>query len=340
MFDYLVYIGRFQPFHNGHYAVMQEAAKQGKRVIVLVGSAFAPRSTRNPFTFDERKAMIEGNIPTSLRGRINVEPLEDIVYNDTLWIKLVHDTVQRCVNANKDRAPKIGLIGHSKDDSSYYLSLFPNWGSVNVDNVSGVNGTDVREAYYQGSDTYLSSVTAMTANFLANFNKQVEYQTLVEEATYLRDYKKSWESSPFPPTFVTVDAVVMCQSHVLLVERGDSPGKGLFALPGGFINPSETLLNACVRELREETMLKVPEPVIRGSLKSNKTYDDPNRSERGRTITTAFRFDIRDDGTGLPKVKGGDDAKSAFWLPLYLVDRSKMFEDHYSILMDMLAQQP
>ncbi len=49
----------------------------------------------------------------------------------------------------------------------------------------------------------------------------------------LRDYHAAWAVAPDPPVFVTVDAVVTCARHVLLIERGQSPGKGLLAVPGG-----------------------------------------------------------------------------------------------------------
>ena len=62
-FDVLVTVGRFQPFHNGHKAVIEAALEQAKEVVVVVGSSFAARSIRNPFTFEERKAMIEATFP-------------------------------------------------------------------------------------------------------------------------------------------------------------------------------------------------------------------------------------------------------------------------------------
>ena len=105
-------------------------------------------------------------------------------------------------------------------------------------------------------------------------------------------------------------------------------------MAGGFVDQQETLIEACIRELREETRLKVPEPVLYGSLKSQRVFDDPYRSARGRTITHAFMFELKPDA-GLPKVKGGDDAKSAFWLPLAEVQPELLFEDHFHIIRAM-----
>jgi bifunctional NMN adenylyltransferase/nudix hydrolase len=129
---------------------------------------------------------------------------------------------------------------------------------------------------------------------------------------------------------MTVDAVVVQSGHILLVKRGDMPGKGLWALPGGFLNQDEKMLDGAIRELKEETKIKVPVPVLKGSIKESKTFDAPNRSSRGRTITQAFLIDL---GVGeLPKVKGSDDAEKAFWVPFNKVKQEKMFEDHFHII--------
>jgi bifunctional NMN adenylyltransferase/nudix hydrolase len=149
----------------------------------------------------------------------------------------------------------------------------------------------------------------------------------------IKKYKESWKAAPFPPTFMTVDAVVVQSGHVLLVQRGDMPGKGLWALPGGFLNQGETMLDGAIRELKEETKIKVPVPVLKGSNKGSKTFDAPNRSQRGRTITQAFYIDLG-FAEELPRVKGSDDAEKAFWVPLseVVAKRDQFFEDHFHII--------
>ncbi len=160
------------------------------------------------------------------------------------------------------------------------------------------------------------------------------WDTLYSEYQMVKKYKEAWKAAPFPPTFMTVDAVVVQSGHILLVKRGDMPGKGLWALPGGFLNQDETMLDGAIRELKEETKIKVPVPVLKGSIKGSKTFDAPNRSSRGRTITQAFHIDL---GVGeLPKVKGSDDAEKAFWVPFKDVKQEKMFEDHFFIIDNFL----
>jgi bifunctional NMN adenylyltransferase/nudix hydrolase len=95
------------------------------------------------------------------------------------------------------------------------------------------------------------------------------------------------------------------------------------------------MLDGAIRELKEETKIKVPVPVLKGSIKDSKTFDPPNRSSRGRTITQAFLIDL---GVGeLPKVKGADDAEKAFWVPFNQVKQEKMFEDHAHIISHFIG---
>lgn len=337
MRDALVFIGRFQPFHNGHKAVVEAALEQAKEVVVVVGSSFAARNIRNPFTFEERKAMIEAVFPTD---RVKVVPVSDYPYDDNKWVNAIQSIVDQAVPDAKD----VGLIGHSKDSTSYYLNIFPRWKNhVEVGDVDGINATDIRKCLF--GDTTLEardihnfitevmpwqSQNSMNNTILMGGKIGGYWDVLAQEYEMVKKYKAAWKSAPFPPTFMTVDAVVVQSGHILLVKRGDMPGKGLWALPGGFLNQDETMETGAIRELKEETKIKVPVPVLKGSIKESKTFDAPNRSSRGRTITQAFFIDL---GVGeLPKVKGSDDAEKAFWVPFNKVKQEKLFEDHFHII--------
>lgn len=130
MFDLLVFIGRFQPFHNEHKRVIDIALTKAHNVLVLVGSSGKARTVRNPFTFEERKDMILDAFNDS--SRIHVRPLRDKTYNDSAWIKQIQDIVTHTAieihnpdGFNLAGTGRVGLIGASKDNSSYYLKLFP-----------------------------------------------------------------------------------------------------------------------------------------------------------------------------------------------------------------------
>jgi bifunctional NMN adenylyltransferase/nudix hydrolase len=377
MRDALVFIGRFQPFHNGHKAVIEAALEQAKEVVVVVGSSFAARNLRNPFTFEERKAMIEACFTEpkyfnyyGAQGRVKlprvrVVPVSDFPYDDNKWVNAIQKIVDETIPDAKD----VGLIGHSKDSTSYYLNIFPRWKNhVEVEDVSGINATDIRNSIFGthlnkefvelglvrfALDTALDEkLPAETVKVLKKIvysgkldhdsaesglyinEKTAPFKVLQSEYEMVKKYKEAWKAAPFPPTFMTVDAVVVQSGHILLVKRGDMPGKGLWALPGGFLEQGETMLNGAIRELKEETKIKVPVPVLIGSIKESKTFDAPNRSSRGRTITQAFFIDL---GVGeLPKVKGSDDAEKAFWVPFNQVKQEKMFEDHFFIIDNFL----
>jgi len=346
-FDYVVFIGRFQPFHAGHQEVLNRALQLADKVIVLVGSSFQPRTIKNPFTFDERKQMIldtynfltlrdqaEGKSPS-----IIIAPLQDQRYNDQAWTARVQATVESEVTKAfgwTDKPLRGGLIGHSKDESSYYLQLFPQWESVEHSINEEVHATDMRELYLEANVKYLKSVVPPEVyKFLVEFSRKSEFTELAKEQAFIKAYKKSWEAAPYAPTFVTVDSLMVCAGHILLIKRKAEPGKGLYALPGGFVNQKERLEDAMIRELREETKIKVPEPVLRGSIKKTAVFDHPERSLRGRTITHCYLIELVSGK--LPIVKGGDDAQTAKWIPLSHVREEEMFEDHYQIILSLVG---
>lgn len=325
-YDALVFIGRFQPFHNGHKAIVDAALEKAKEVIIVVGSSFAARNIRNPFTFEERKAMIKAEFP---QDNVKVVPVVDYPYDDNKWVAAVQSVVYSAISFTPDPI-RIGLIGHEKDGTSFYLRIFPTWGNESVPNVNGIDATDIRNGMFERD--YSSFIKYTSPEVMKQSLSIIDANTVLrDEYEMIKNYKKAWDAAPYPPTFVTTDTVVVQSGHVLLVKRGAMPGKGLWALPGGFLDQGETLLNGAIRELKEETKIKVPVPVLKGSIKDSKTFDHPNRSSRGRTITTAFYIDLGFDDK-LPKVTGADDAEKARWVPFNEVDRTQMFEDHFAIL--------
>jgi len=345
-FDLLVFVGRFQPFHNEHKRIIDIALEKSRNVLVLVGSAGKARTIRNPFTFDERKQMIRDSFDfmSGEQNRLIIKPLYDKTYNDAAWIKQVQDVVKdttlEVINPDGFMASgyndaKVGLIGASKDNTSYYLKMFPQYRSINVAIEADVHATAIREKFLAtGLTNHL--VPNSVCDFLFDFVDTEAFAQLQSELKFVRDYKKQWEVSPYPVKHATVDAVVEQSGHILLVKRKAEPGKGLWALPGGHLNEFEKQLDGAIRELREETKIKVPEAVLRGSIRDHETFDDPYRSTLGRVITKAYHFKLPDDIT-LPKVKGSDDAISAKWIPISELREDQMFDDHYHVVSFFLS---
>lgn len=333
-FDLLVFIGRFQPWHNGHQKVLDAALEQSHKVLILVGSHDEPRTLRNPFTSSERIEMIKNSLNYVSLVQTSFAPICDILYNDDLWIEQVQNTVAEFVTPE---TKKIGLIGHKKDQTSYYLSLFPEYESVDVENTDLLSSTDIRDLFYKDLPSF--ALEKVPKNCVSSLQKLIysdNFKKLKDEYEFIRDYKKSWNCTPYPVTFVCSDAVVVQSGHILLIKRRANPGKGLWALPGGFVNQDETVKDAAIRELKEETKIDVPIPVLNGSISGSQVFDNPHRSARGRTITHAFHIELKPT-TSLPKIKGSDDAEKASWVKLSDIKREMLFDDHFHIISHFIG---
>lgn len=131
----------------------------------------------------------------------------------------------------------------------------------------------------------------------------------------------------YPRPAVTADCVVIAQAtrEVLLIQRGIEPFKGCWAFPGGFMNMDETTEQCAVRELEEETGLRV------SSLRQIGTYSKVDRDPRGRTITVAYLALI----DAPVSVKGQDDAAQAQWFPLSALP--PLAFDHAEIMQDAIS---
>lgn len=336
-YSYCVFIGRFQPCHKAHLQVIKQALEEAKELILVLGSARAARNIKNPFTYDERVSMISACLSKEELARVHFVPARDYHYSDSNWVTEVQQRVQAITRGDQS----VCLIGTYKDASSYYVKLFPQWEFVPAKGHDMMDATTVRNAYLRkpgkNAQSDIEHVQALcpahVADFLLkNFNRTEAYLNLQEEFTYIHQYKQQWATLPFPPTFNTVDAIVIQSGHVLVVKRKMNPGKGLYALPGGFLKQTERLEDGAIRELKEETGIKVHAPILKAHVADSKTFDYPGRSLRGRTITTAFCIKLPDGE--LPEVKGMDDAEVAVWLPLMdaLSMEDKFFEDHAHII--------
>ena len=144
-----------------------------------------------------------------------------------------------------------------------------------------------------------------------------------------------YDPSQFPAFAVTVDVVVLTMVdgllHVLLVCRGEAPFEGMWAVPGGFKRPAETLDDAAKRELVEETGVDAA-----SLLTQFGAYGDPERDPRMNVVTVAYLAVLRDVGA----VAGGSDAAAAALIPVSDVLNGKvgLAFDHLRFVRDAIER--
>jgi 8-oxo-dGTP diphosphatase len=156
-------------------------------------------------------------------------------------------------------------------------------------------------------------------------------------ATKTRDLSvpPGYDPSKFPAFAVTVDVVILTMSegllHVLLVCRGEAPYEGMWAIPGGFKRPTETLDEAAKRELREETGVDAA-----SLLTQFGAYGDPGRDPRMNVVTVGYLAVVRDVGA----IEAGSDAAAAALIPVSDVLKGKidLAFDHLRIVRDAVER--
>ena len=132
----------------------------------------------------------------------------------------------------------------------------------------------------------------------------------------------------YPRPAVTADCIVITKeadAKVLLIQRDDEPYKGCWAFPGGFMNMDETTEQCAIRELEEETGLKV------NDIHQIGAFSKVDRDPRGRSITVAYLAIIDNP---MPVV-GQDDAAVAEWWPLSALPQLAF--DHNEIMTEAIV---
>lgn len=359
-----IYVGRFQPPTQADFIVLRRMAARGAGgIVVLAGSHQAP-SPRQPFDWPMVAALLAQGLTAEEQACLSVLPLRD-EDTDGLW----RDALQRTLADLDlwDDETRLVLAASAEiaalhDIGKLAAALHGELAPVVPDEAAAVTAAEteveaatdaateaaLRDLLFAGDpqddttlptlpDAVAAAVPAPLHARLTHWMQTPAFAAIADEWRVLRGYREAWSVAPYPPIFVTVDTVVHCAGHVLLVERGQHPGKGLYAVPGGFLEPSETVFDAAVRELCEETGLTLDMDAVDAIYRGVAVFDRPDRSQRGRTVTHAHYFDLGDGP--LPQVEGADDALAAHWTPIAdLAGHADRFlDDHYLILEHFLA---
>jgi len=325
-----VVIGRFQPFHRGHLALLERALGEAPLVIVVLGSAWVARSPMHPFSWRERAAMIAAAAGEQA-ARLRFLPVRDCA-DETRW----RAAVLRGVTALAGTAQPVRQLSGGPALRLDRPRAMPGWDFTLVPRRPGVGSGALRRVLLAattpaaGLAVLREHLPAPVLDYLHGWVELPWLWTLVADWRALRAEGERWAGAPRLPVRVSADAVVRVADSVLLVRRAAPPGEGLWALPGDEPHCHERLAQTAMRALRQQTGIGVLPVSLEDALRSVAVFDDPRRAWSGRAISHAHRFEL---GGHAPGLRGGDPAPAA-WVPLDSLrgDSGSLVEDHHAIL--------
>ncbi len=292
-----LYVGRFQPHHNGHQSVIEQINRNPDvdEIVIGVGSSQYGnfKFLDNPFDYETRKLMLMqatvGMKPT------HIIPIPDI--HDPSWVQYVEVL-----------CPKFNLV-YSGNPIVKKMFEQSGYNVIAPETTQPISATLIRQRMIRG-ENWQEFVPPTTLQILEQ----------VRGSERLR-----FEYLKHPRANNTADLIIQYQDMgIVLITRGNEPFANFLALPGGYLNVGfETLEQAAAREAKEETGLEINPQ----KLHLLGVYSAPQRDPRGSTISACYYAKI-DHGD----LKAGDDAKQVHLmnpgkLPRLAFDHNKMIED-------------
>lgn len=336
-------IGNYQPLDKHDAEVLKRAYANGEYLIVMIGSVNRSRTYLSPFSYIERKDMVERFLKSEgMDHCVDIMPLNDHLYNESQWLHEVNSKVDDVLKRLGVVEANVTLYALNRKESGFYKEKFPQY---NVTSLKTSESTEsiLYDIYNEPLGRVIHSGRApdSTWDFVVDWAASERFRVFKDEHDFVEGYKQQWSSAPYEPVFFTTDAVVYYKGHVLLTRRQSNPGMGMYGLPGGFINPHKTTKESMLDNLKKDTNIEVGRSILKSNIMNARLFDHPKRSTRGRIITEASLI-VLDDVTSIktfPKTKKstrGED--KTFWAPVNRLDSmaTNMFEDHYFIIKCML----
>jgi bifunctional NMN adenylyltransferase/nudix hydrolase len=172
-YNFAIYIGRFQPFHLGHLHVIKHGLEMADKLIIVIGSHNKPIDWKNPWTSAQRIEMIKNSLTSDEASRVHFNVVEDRLYQNKEWEALIYDAVDsiimdystyRIKASTEEHTAKCCVVGYDKDDTSFYLRMFPQWKLEQVpafnieENDEALSATMIRDMLYHNRFGYVKSL--------------------------------------------------------------------------------------------------------------------------------------------------------------------------------------
>lgn len=303
-----LFVVRAQPgLHRGHLDALKQGIQQGvDRLVIGVGSSNKEYTSENPFTYEERKKLIEMT-SRNLGANLNIEVFQiPDFWNNQQWLSYILENLPHfdCVIAGNPWVTEI---------------MKEAWKTViTPENRELIRGSTLRELLARGEmDTIQEQFPAEVIKYFEQIHAVDRLQTLFKK-------EKKWPG-------LTVDVVILDRNgKLILIQRKNAP-LGV-ALPGGFVDVGENLVTAAKREVQEELNLVL-------GIEKGKDYlwyrDQPERDPRGHTISHVFRGRILE---GTPQA--WDDAKEVILVDPQDIEKVEFaFPDHKEMIRTALERK-
>ncbi len=330
-------LARYQPVLETDIQTLLGALQRCERVIVALDGLGSARSAHRPWSCAEREAQVRQVLPAGAGQRVIFTGVPDHLYQPARWAAALRSAIA----AAGVEPDGVALVATQAEADSLALREFR--ARLRVEPAARPDlaaAAAARADYLRGGSAWRAAVPVAVAAWLEAFRSDMGYARLFEEQAWTDRLAASWRAAPYPPIFVTADAVVIASGHILMIHRRHAPAKDLWALPGGFVEQDETVLEAALRELGEETGIAVTRNDLRAAICATRVFDAPERSIRGRTITHGALIDL--GHAPPPAVRGGDDAAQAEWWPLerFAQSTESIAEDHAWIVRAFIPDLP
>ena len=253
MTDFALYIGRFQPFHDGHLDAINQMYEEGVRNLIIgIGSMQESKTSKNPFTVEERIEMIKR---ATCDGDISIVffPIPDF-NNPKLWAEYV------C---------KMSPFPFTKvySNNDYTIDSFKDIKieTIRLQNRLNICATQIRYEMSSQDNLWKEKIPKGTLEYLLQINGPERVRNILNA-----DKKER----------LAADVIIEYENGVVLIERQFPPyGK---ALPGGLKDIGENIKQTAIREAYEETNLKVSD------LHLLDVYSEPGRDPRGPVTSVVY----------------------------------------------------
>ena len=161
MYSYGMYLGRFQPFHVGHRAIMKKMMEECHVVIICLGSSQEERTARNPLTNEERISMIIGAMPELIGKAVFVKiPDREDKGNDSSWGEYVFKLIKDWCGYT----PEVVYEGEEEERVSWWESLGVEVKKISREDIP-ISATLIRKLWKDGEDKVASLMVGGIYNY-------------------------------------------------------------------------------------------------------------------------------------------------------------------------------